>query len=66
MIRHAVNGGEKEIVDSELGKVYHVDGFCKETNTVYEFYGCVCSTVVHCALTGKTIRSTMNGRCGDY
>ena len=41
MIRHAVNGGEKEIVDSELGKVYHVDGFCKETNTVYEFYGCV-------------------------
>ena len=41
VIRHAVNGGEKEIVDSELGKVYHVDGFCKETNTVYEFYGCV-------------------------
>ena len=40
-IRHAVNDGEKEIDDSELGKVYHVDGFCEETNTVYEFCGCV-------------------------
>ena len=41
MIRHAVNGGEKEIVGSELGKACHVNGFCEETNTVYEFYGCV-------------------------
>lgn len=32
-IRHAENGGEKKI---ELKKV---DGFCEETNTVYEFNG---------------------------
>ena len=37
-IKHALNGGEKE---STVGdKTYKVDGFCKETNTVYEFYGC--------------------------
>ena len=42
VIRHAVSGGgEKEIVDTELGKMYYVDGFCEATNTVYEFYGCV-------------------------
>ena len=42
VIRHAVSGGgEKEIVDTELGKTYYVDGFCEETNTVYKFYGCV-------------------------
>ena len=40
-ILHAVHGGEKTIVDVELGKTYHVDGFCEETGTVYEFYGCV-------------------------
>ena len=38
---HAVHGGEKAIVDKELGKTYYVDGFCEETRTVYEFYGCV-------------------------
>ena len=36
-----VHGGEKAIVDEELGKTYYVDGFCEETRTVYEFYGCV-------------------------
>ena len=40
-ILHAVHGGEKAIVDEELGKTYYVDGFCEETRTVYEFYGCV-------------------------
>ena len=40
-ILHVVHGGEKEIVDEELGKTYYVDGFCEETRTVYEFYGCV-------------------------
>jgi hypothetical protein len=40
-IMHACNGGEKPIFDVELGKTYYVDGFCKETNTVYEFYACV-------------------------
>ncbi len=33
-IRHALNGGEKVI----LGK--KVDGYSKETNTVYQFHGC--------------------------
>ena len=40
-ILHAVHGGEKAIIDEELGKTYYVDGFCEETRTVYEFYGCV-------------------------
>ena len=40
-ILHVVHGGEKTIVDEELGKTYYVDRFCKETETVYEFHGCV-------------------------
>ena len=39
-IRHACNGNEKAIADVN-GKTYYVDGFCEETNTVFEFYGCV-------------------------
>jgi predicted Zn-ribbon and HTH transcriptional regulator len=34
-IQHAANGGEFVIP----GTKYRVDGYCKETNTVYEFYG---------------------------
>ena len=34
-IRHALNGGE-----TNLEGVGRVDGFCKETNTAYEFQGC--------------------------
>ena len=34
-IQHAMNGGEHKITN--VGKV---DGFCKATNTVYEFQGC--------------------------
>ena len=37
-IKHALNGGEKELNINK--KTYKVDGFCEETNTVYEFYGC--------------------------
>ena len=37
-IKHALNGGEKELcIDN---KTYKFDGFCKETNTIYKFYGC--------------------------
>ena len=37
-IKYALNGGEKKLtIDDKTSKV---DGFCKETNTVYEFYGC--------------------------
>lgn len=37
-IRHAENGGEL-MITTEGGKRYYVDGYCKETNTVYEFHG---------------------------
>ena len=37
-IKHALNGSEKELIIGD--KTYKVDGFCEETNTVYEFYGC--------------------------
>ena len=37
-IQHALNGGEKALTIGD--KTYKVDGFCEETNTVYEFYGC--------------------------
>ena len=37
-IQHALNGGEKELTIGN--KTYKVDGFCEETNIVYEFYGC--------------------------
>ena len=35
-IQQALNDSEKEI--SINSKTYKVDGFCEETNTVYEFY----------------------------
>ena len=38
-IQHALNGGEKKLTIGD--KTYKVDGFCEETNTVYEFYGCL-------------------------
>lgn len=34
-IHHAANGGEYKIPNTN----YRVDGYCKETNTVYEFHG---------------------------
>lgn len=34
-IQHALNGGEYKIPNSN----YRVDGYCLETNTIYEFYG---------------------------
>ena len=37
-IQHALNGGEKKLTIGD--KTYTVEGFCEETNTVYEFYGC--------------------------
>ena len=37
-IQHALSGGEKKLTIGS--KTYKVDGFCEETNTVYEFYGC--------------------------
>ena len=37
-IKHALNSSEKKLTIGN--KTYKVDGFCEETNTVYEFYGC--------------------------
>ena len=37
-IQHALSGGLKKLTIGN--KTYKVDGFCEETNTVYEFYGC--------------------------
>ena len=34
-IQHAENGGEHKILNSN----YKADGFCEETNTIYEFHG---------------------------
>ncbi len=34
-IQHAMNGGEFSIPTTR----YHADGYCSETNTIYEFYG---------------------------
>ena len=36
-IQHALNGGEVGLP----GTRYKLDGFCQETNTAYEFHGCV-------------------------
>lgn len=36
-IQHIDNGGEKVIILNN--KKYKLDGYCKETNTIYEFFG---------------------------
>ena len=36
-IQHTLNVGEKSLPDTH----YKLDGYCKETNTVYEYHGCV-------------------------
>ena len=45
-IKHAVNGLEKKLTIGD--KTYKVDGFCKETNTIYEFYGCFWHGCLNC------------------
>jgi superfamily II DNA or RNA helicase len=47
-ICHAENDGEYQI----LGTSYKADGFCKETNTIYEFYGCYWHGCPNCYPTG--------------
>ena len=37
-IQHALNGAEKKLTIAD--KTCKFDGFCEETNTVHEFYGC--------------------------
>lgn len=43
-IRHALNGGEVTVP----GTKYRLDGYCKETNTAYEFHGCLWHGCRHC------------------
>jgi G:T-mismatch repair DNA endonuclease (very short patch repair protein) len=38
-IKHACNGGEQRLVVNKDQKL-KVDGFCAETNTIYQFHGC--------------------------
>ena len=40
-IRHAQNGGELRVpyMDGTAKRYFLADGFCEETNTIYEFYG---------------------------
>ena len=47
-IQHAMNGGEHFI--PRVGKV---DGFCKTTNTVYEFQGCFWHGCTKCYTADK-------------
>jgi len=35
VIQHATNGGEYQIINTK----YKADGYCEDTNTIYEFYG---------------------------
>lgn len=53
-IRHAENGGEYTLPECGL----KVDGYCKETNTVYEFYG----DIFH----GNPARYAPDFRCSPY
>lgn len=41
-LMHSLNGGERKI-----GK-YHVDGYCAETNTCYEYHGCMWHGCIEC------------------
>ena len=62
-IIHAEYRGEHVISDDELGKNYYVDGFCKETNEVFEFFGCMFHSHDKCFdqnSTNPLIRDTKN------
>ena len=41
-IQHALNSGEKDVVVKEAERTftYHMDGYCAETSTVYEYHSC--------------------------
>jgi len=45
-IRHACNGGEVAI--NINGKTLKVDGYCEETETIYQFHGCYYHGCRHC------------------
>jgi hypothetical protein len=38
-IKHAKNGGEQKLPIGAKGKMIGVDGFCEETQTVYQYHG---------------------------
>lgn len=43
-IKHEQNGGEYNIPNT----LYKADGYCKETNTIYEFHGCMYHGCIIC------------------
>ena len=53
IIQHARNGGE-----TKVGR-FLVDGYCEDTDTVYEFFGCFWHGCIQCYS-----RSTMNSKTG--
>ena len=59
-VQHALNGGEKKIE----GTRYRVDGYCKQTNTVMEYLGCVwhgcCVCFPHDRRTKKHTRTNQS------
>jgi hypothetical protein len=57
-ISHALNGGEHRI-----GK-YSIDGYCKETNTCYEYHGCFWHGCTTC-YNPNTINPFTNRTNGD-
>jgi hypothetical protein len=64
-IQHAANVGEKVVVDDALGKMYYVDSFCEETNTVYacmSFMGVCITLVLYVLMVITIILSTMGVR----
>src|SRR3989442_1559255 len=46
-IRHACHGGEQRIVINNAQQL-KVDGFCAESNTIYQFHGCYFHGCSHC------------------
>ncbi|KAL5005275.1 hypothetical protein ScPMuIL_018731, partial [Solemya velum] len=49
VIQHALNVGEKKLP----GTRYKLDGYCAETNTAYEYHGCVFHTCPTCFPTNR-------------
>lgn len=59
-IQHGMNEGEYKLPDLDL----KVDGYCYETNTVYEFHGCVYHGCIKCfnANANNAIRTNLTNQ----
>ena len=64
-IQHAENGGEYKI---KVGKKrISVDGYCKENNTIYSYFGCYWHSCCHkdCRFHVEKCEDDMNFSCGN-